>query len=150
VRSDPLIVSCCFVYGIILVNCVLYDRGVNVPELPSRLVKEIRNWKNQILLAIDLLPALLAIGLMKPSPSSIPGRRFPESAWGSSFLRHGHREGGLRCQGRFPEGRGLRWSYPDQDCHAERPTRPRSTRSADAPGRTQINYRHLKEGGRRA
>jgi hypothetical protein len=47
-RSDPLIVSCCFVYGIILVNCVLYDRGVNVPELPLRLVKEIRNWKNQI------------------------------------------------------------------------------------------------------
>jgi hypothetical protein len=29
------------------------------------------------------------ISLMKPSPSSIPGRRFPESAWGSSFLRHG-------------------------------------------------------------
>jgi hypothetical protein len=61
-----------------------------------------------------------------------------------------HREGGLRCQGRFPEGRGFRWSYPDQDCHAERPARRRSTRSAGAPGRKQMNYRHLKEGGRRA
>ena len=49
-------------YGIILVNCVLYVRGVNVPELPLRLVKEIRNWKNQILLAIGFA-GLVQIGL---------------------------------------------------------------------------------------
>ena len=61
-RADRLIVSCCFVYGIILVNCALYVRGVNVPELPLRLVKEIRNWKNQILLAIGFA-GLVQIGL---------------------------------------------------------------------------------------
>jgi hypothetical protein len=50
------------VYGIILVNCILYVRDVNVPELPSRLVKEIRNWKNQTLLAIGFA-GLVQIGL---------------------------------------------------------------------------------------
>ena len=49
-------------YGIILVNCVLYVRDVNVPELALRLVKEIRNWKNQTLLAIGFA-GLVQIGL---------------------------------------------------------------------------------------
>jgi hypothetical protein len=50
------------VYGIIIVDCVLYVRGVNVPQLPLRLVKEIRKWKNQILLAIGFA-GLVQIGL---------------------------------------------------------------------------------------
>jgi hypothetical protein len=43
-------------------DCALYVRGVSVPELPLRLVKEIRNWKNQILLAIGFA-GLVQIGL---------------------------------------------------------------------------------------
>lgn len=50
----------CFVYGIILVKCVLYVRDVNVAELPLRLIKEIRNWKNQTLLAIGFAEAFAA------------------------------------------------------------------------------------------
>jgi hypothetical protein len=41
------------------INC---SNLVNVPELHLRLVKEIRNWKNQILLAIGFA-GLVQIGL---------------------------------------------------------------------------------------